>query len=68
MIGLIIFNLILIIFFFSKLKVNVVKRIDAGVDSQVIVHKEVPQVHKQVTFSGSTGGNFFNDIFNVRFN
>lgn len=44
-----------------------VKRVDANVDSQVIVHKQVPQVHKQITYSGSTGGNFFNDIFNVSF-
>lgn len=54
-------------FFF--LKVEIVKRVDANVDSQVIVQKQVPHPHvqKQVTFSGSTGGNFFNDIFNVSF-
>lgn len=50
-------------------KVEIVKRVDADVDSQVIVQKHVPQVHKSVSFSGSTGvgGNFFNDIFNVGF-
>lgn len=67
LIGLITFNCILIIFFFYT-KVEVVKRVDANVDSQVIVHKEVPHVHKTKSVSFSTGGNFFNDIFNVSFN